>query len=416
MVMSIKMRKNRFLLKLPGIILIVIFSVVSCKKDSEEEKAYDYFVSGQLAFSLPASSISAVIDNLDDQYPGLNDIKPYMTSGIKVYKIVYNTIVNGNPVQVSGLISIPDTEGAYPVLSFQHGTITENVYSPSEFPLALDNQLVEFIASMGFVVLIPDYPGFGESADIPHPYLVKEPTVQSVIDFLRTAEEIFPSEYPGTEIENEYYLLGYSQGGWAILATHRKMELDFAGEFNLSGSVCGAGPYNIYDLLAEILELQEYPMPSYIGYILNSYSFYDQFSNPLTDILKEPYASDLVSLYDGSMSLGEINNHLTTNISDLFNSDFLAAYASSDDYSSLRDAMVNNSISAWNTAVPLFLGHGDADSDVYVSATENMYDAMINAGTSPAICSKVIYSGLDHREAIVPCIRDGLLFILDLRD
>jgi hypothetical protein len=64
----------------------------------------------------------------------------------------------------------------------------------------------------------------------------------------------------------------------------------------------------------------------------------------------------------------------------------------------------------------LFLGLGDADSDVYVSATENMYDAMINAGTSPAICSKVIYSGLDHREAIVPCIRDGLLFILDLRD
>ena len=42
----------------------------------------------------------------------------------------------------------------------------------------LTYQLVEIIASLGYVVVIADYPGFGESSQIPHPYLIKEPTVQ----------------------------------------------------------------------------------------------------------------------------------------------------------------------------------------------------------------------------------------------
>jgi len=31
-------------------------------------------------------------------------------------------------------------------------------------------RLIESIASMGFIVTIPDYIGFGASANLPHPY------------------------------------------------------------------------------------------------------------------------------------------------------------------------------------------------------------------------------------------------------
>jgi len=124
----------------------------------------------------------------------------------------------------------------------------------------------------------------------------------------------------------------------------------------------------------------------------------------LPELLKEPYASNLHNYYNGTFSLGEINGQLTTTLSDLFTPEFLSGYASSPAYSTVREAMTNNSITAWNTSVPLFLGHGDADTDVSVTATE------LN------ICTKTIYPGLDHGGAIVPCIRDGLLFLLDLRD
>jgi len=92
--------------------------------------------------------------------------------------------VKGNVINASGLICVPVTPGDYPVLSFQNGTNTVNADAPSEFPADYNYQLVEIIASLGYIVVIADYPGFGESAQIPHPYLVAEPTVRSLVDML----------------------------------------------------------------------------------------------------------------------------------------------------------------------------------------------------------------------------------------
>ena len=59
------------------------------------------------------------------------------------------------------------------------------------------------IASMGYVVVIPDYPGFGESADIPHPYLIKEPTVRSVVDMLFAVREMDTKELSDLTIRDD---------------------------------------------------------------------------------------------------------------------------------------------------------------------------------------------------------------------
>ncbi len=189
--------------------------------------------------------------------------------------------------------------------------------------------LVEAISSMGFIVVIPDYPGFGSSEQIPHPYLIAEPTVRALVDMLYALNEAGSAKFPGIVVENEYYLLGYSQGGWATLTLHKALELDYTNDFNLIGSVCGAGSYNMYDLFLSMIEADTYPMPSYLGYIINAYSAYDQFTNPVSDILNEPYAARLSSLYTGTLSLDEINNQLTTSISGLFKPEFLAGFASS---------------------------------------------------------------------------------------
>ena len=122
--------------------------------------------------------------------PDVSTLKPLVTSDIDVYKIVYKTTIDGKKINASGLVCVPSNPGEYPVLSFQNGTNTVNAYAPSEFAIDYPYQLIEIIASMGYVVVIADYPGFGESAQIPHPYLVKEPTVRSLVDMLYAVKEL----------------------------------------------------------------------------------------------------------------------------------------------------------------------------------------------------------------------------------
>ena len=238
------MKINRNVLLLAVSILLVSPFVNSCKKE-DHAPTYAYYVSKQFAVQYTAAYLNSMIDIVSGALPDIASLKPLIKSDIKVFKIVYKTTVNGDQINASGLIIVPVTTGNYPVLSFQNGTNTLNASSPSESPLDYNYQLVELVASMGYVVVFADYPCFGESAQIPHPYLIKEPTVRSLVDLLYTAKEMVSQEFPGLTLNDDYYLLGYSQGGWATLALHKALELDYSSDFNLKGSTCGAGPYNI---------------------------------------------------------------------------------------------------------------------------------------------------------------------------
>ena len=392
----------------------VIISVVSsCKKEDEPE--YKYFESKELILTYTTDYINNLLNYASGIYPELDDLKPYVLHSVDIYKVVYKTKINSKTINASGLICVPSEEGEYPLICFQNGTNTVNDYAPSEYANNPAYQFVEIIASMGYVIIMPDYPGFGESSEIPHPYLIKEPTVRSIIDMLFTARELDSGELPDLIIKNELYLMGYSQGGWATLSLHKALEQDYKAEFNLKGSACGAGPYDLNLLIDGMTNISTYPMPVYIGYIINAYSAYNQFTNPVSDILNEPYASRLGNLYNGTLTSDEINNQLTTSIPDLFTSDFLSGFESEAKYSSVRTSLTENSITAWNTSIPLFFIHGGGDTAVNPLTTENIYDGMIQAGTSTEICKKEIIPDLDHGDAVVPAMIKGLTFIMSLQ-
>jgi pimeloyl-ACP methyl ester carboxylesterase len=408
------MKRNHKYFKIIIYLLAGVLMVSSCRKD--ETPVYDHFVSDELVASYPATSINQFLDVAGQAYPEVNDIKPFITYDVNVYKMIYNTTINNEDLKVSGLVCIPATEGEYPVLSYQNGTNTLFSNAPSENPMNVSYELVEFISSMGFIVVLPDYPGFGESEHIPHPYLIKEPTVVSVVDMLRAVREACPEEFPGISDKDEYYLMGYSQGGWATFALHKALETEYSSEFNLKASTCGAGPYNMYNMFQGLVTTPTYPMPSYLGYIIYAYSAYDQFTNPVSDLLNEPYASRLSSLYNGMLSLPQINSQLTTSMTGLFRSDFISGFNNSPAYATIRSALGNNSVSAWNSRLPLLFVHGESDTDVSVTNTQYIYEAMMAAGTSPLLCRKILFPGLDHGSGLIPSMSSGLLFILDIRD
>ena len=409
------MKITRFLLKFSAIIFIFLIVVTSCSKD-DHGTGFSYFVSKEFSVTYTKTYITNLINTVSGSLPEVNILKPLVTGDINIYRMVYKTTVNGHQINASGLVCVPAIPGNYPVLSFQNGTNTVNAYAPSESAINYSYQFVEIIASMGYIVVIADYPGFGESAQVPHPYLVKEPTVRSLVDMLYAVKELAGSELPGITLKNEYYLLGYSQGGWATLALHKALELDYYDEFDLKGSACGAGPYNLFLLLQGMVNVTTYPMPVYLGYILNAYKAYDQFTNPVSDIFNEPYASKLSSLYTGLLTSDQINSQLTISIPGLITPDFLSGFATSPKYASVRDALNNNSVAAWHSYKPLLLIHGGKDTQVNPVSTEKMYTQMIQAGTSSDLCKKVIVPGVDHGDGVVPCMVQGILFLMNLNN
>ena len=182
------MKINRIILL--AFISIVLFSpfIGSCKK-AEQSKKYSYFVSKDFVNEYTTAYITNLLEIVSGPLPEIGPVKALIKSDVNIYKIVYKTTVKGNVINASGLICVPVTPGDYPVLSFQNGTNTVNADAPSEFPADYNYQLVEIMASLGYIVVIADYPGFGESAQIPHPYLVAEPTVRSLVDMLYTVKE-----------------------------------------------------------------------------------------------------------------------------------------------------------------------------------------------------------------------------------
>jgi len=408
------MIRNKKLLYKGGLLIAVLVAMVaSCRKD--EGPQYEYLVTADFVASFNVGYIDNMLNIAESSYPEIGELKQYLVNGIDIYRIVYKTEVNNEAIKASGLVCVPSSAGEYPVICFQNGTNTVNAYAPSEYPLNPLYQMAEAVSSFGYIMVIPDYPGFGESSGIPHPYLITEPTVRSITDMLYAVREFGAGELTDVDVRNEYYLMGYSQGGWATLCLHKAIEQDFSGDFDLRGSVCGAGPYNLTLLFNTMINAATYPMPVYIGYIINAYTAYHQFTNPVSDILNEPYASNLSSLYNGLQTAEEINNQLTATIQDLFTPAFLSGFDAAPQYSSVREAMVTNSVAAWKTEIPLLLIHGGSDNTVNPITTENMYTEMLTAGTAAQVIKKELIPGADHGEGIVPCMVSGLKFIRSIQ-
>jgi dienelactone hydrolase len=275
--------------------------------------------------------------------------------------------------------------------------------------------MIEYIASSGYVVIIPDYLGFGASKNMAHPYLHKESTVRTVMDMLRSVAEFDEEVAKDITITTDCYIMGYSQGGWATMALLYALENDYPSEFTVKAASCGAGPYDLAHFNVNVLDLTEYSNPVFLGYIANAYSTYDIYPNPLTDLFNEPYAGRIPGLYDGLHNSEEINGQLTTSIAGLFTAEYLSGADTDQKYAGVRSALWDNSITGWDSEVPILLLHGTADTDVMPVLSESMYNRMIGSGTSALNCFYVPMEGLDHSQAAVPAGFAGYQFFKTYR-
>lgn len=390
-------------------ILLLIFSFSACHNlfnNDDDEPEAKYLVSYEMVKSYLPVMVEALFEQMANEYPEMANMQERVKHGIIIYKITYKTTFQGEPKLASGLVCVPTGDGSFPVISYQNGTNTLHSNAPSVNPNYSYYLLLEAIASTGFVISMPDYLGFGSSNNMFHPYLHKESTVQTVLDMLRAVEEL--GTVRDFSLNNELYLTGYSQGGWATIQVQKAIEEKFSGEFNLKASAPGAGPYDLKSINEYILSQETYDMPYFFGYLYNSLIKLDEEAVPsIEEVFNSPYDSLVPTLFDGSKSGEEINEKLTSDVTELFTENYRLNFKTDTAFSSLLKALEANSVEAWNTSVPTRIIHGKADTWVPAAVSKNIYDDFVSKGAGNRV-EFIEIPGADHTSGIVPA---GLLSI-----
>jgi pimeloyl-ACP methyl ester carboxylesterase len=396
-------------------LLLLVFAGLflnSCKDtNTPEPKSYENYLSNELKSQITSQEALA---SFIKAAPEAVLISPLIRFDVEVRKITYKTIFKDKNIQASGLICIPKAAGNYPILSFQNGTNTLYSDAPSVNSGNDMFSIMESLTSMGFIVVIPDYIGFGASENLPHPYLDAKSSTQSILDMIRATKEYSTDDKVLAKPTKDLFIFGYSQGGWATMQLQKTIEKDYSSEFNLIASSCGAGPYSIEYMNKYIVDKIDYPMPYFLAYLLNSYVTIGAFTNPLTDFIQVPYAAKIPGLFDGKHSGGAINAELTTQMSNFLTPEYRAGYATDAKYAGVRSAFLSNSITAWNAKTPMKLFHGADDDLIPPGISQKMLADFKTAGMTDAQIQLITIPNVGHTTGVYPTGMQTILWFITL--
>lgn len=377
---------KHFTTKLLLVILPFILGVTlitSCQKVEEKDQLPQLFTDTQYLVSATlVADISA--NNISSRYSGDltqlgSELSGVQLSGVKVYKLVYKTIdAQGNSTLASGAFLFTTSSNTKPLLSYQHGTISNETGAPSIYNTLSDSFIAgTFLAALGYVVSMPDYLGYGENASSDHPYEHRKTLASASLDMLRAAKE-FSARNTEVSLNNQLFLTGYSEGGSATMALHQLIENNASSEFTITASAPGAGAYDKVSFAKDIMARNE-PMLNIKNYswVVLTYNKLYNLNRPLTYYFNEPYATNI-----GNQPEGEgITIDIEQNPSLLFTQQFRDGLNNDTD-TDFINALNDNSAFDWKPIAPMKLFHGTADQFVLFSNSQNAFNAMTTNGAS----------------------------------
>lgn len=379
--------------------LVISVAIVSCSEDDPRPQR-DRLVSATSVLSRDASELRTFIS-----VSGIDIDASLLQYDVEIFKIEYKTDYLDEEVMASGLVILPKTTDPVGMLSFQHGTIAAHRQAPTKLAInSTELILYSALAAPGFIGVVPDFLGFGSSEGILHPYYVEELTASAVVDMLKAAKELAIEE--GNKFNTKLFLAGYSQGGYATMAAHKAIETNGLEGFELIASFPASGGYDIKGVQEYFFSLTEYDQPFFLAYVAFAYQTTLDWSQPLSDFFKAPYADLIPGLFDGSKSGSEINEQLTTTIADLVTDDLRANIDTDSKYNYIVTAFNDNSLLDWVPQANMYMYHGTADVTVPYSTSIDTYDYFIAQGASTNTVTFTPLNGATHNTGVIPYVED----------
>ena len=195
----------------------------------------------------------------------------------------------GNPCTLSGTITVNKSliEDGRPyngILLFNHFTIYATSQAPSrgavEFPTGA--------ALTNFIIVSPDYYGFGITEKEPQAYCISRANGRAALDAYLAAKRLI--EDLEVKKGDDFVIAGYSEGGQTTMGVLREIS-ERHPEIKVKRAFAGDGPYDInsmYDTIAK----GDTEMPSTVCNLLYAYNHFFSLGYDIHDYLKDPVAAN----------------------------------------------------------------------------------------------------------------------------
>ena len=194
----------------------------------------------------------------------------------------------GKPCTLSGTITVDKTliEDNKPyngILLYNHFTIYATTQAPSrgavEFPTGA--------AFTNFIVVAPDYYGFGITEKEPQAYCISRANGRASLDAYLAAKRLI--EDLNVKKGDDFVIAGYSEGGQTTMGVLREIS-ERHPEIKVKRAFAGDGPYDINSMYDTIT--QGYTeMPSTACNVLYAFNHFFRLGYGIHDYLKDPVAS-----------------------------------------------------------------------------------------------------------------------------
>lgn len=286
---------------------------------------------------------------------------PAARFGVTLYRVTYPSVIpelGNRPVMASGLVAVPDGAGdALPMVSYQHGTVFDRSYVPSQPENSTETRLALLtFAAQGYVVIGADYFGRG-SSDLPDSYLVKASTQQATYDMLRAARQVLAALgiTPGPLFPS-----GWSQGGWATMALLQKLES--LGEPVAAAGVA-SGPMDISLLINRWLNnpqpVDASYLPAAVAMQIEAKAFYNQMPGIDAVAIEPAYLEAARAFYAGDIDYWDFAKRTPSKLADFIRREFRDTIAAGQGtYWTLLDA---SEVYRWRRKTPVRSWYGGKD-------------------------------------------------------
>jgi pimeloyl-ACP methyl ester carboxylesterase len=392
--------------KLKYLTLLVTSILFSCGEDvdSSVKAAETKFISAEETATLSAETLKMLASSF-----GQKQIADLLHYGVKSYKLTYNTNFKGNTIKASGLLMVPvGITGPAPMISLQHGT----TFIKEDAPTTSGGYTgMELFASAGYIGLMPDYIGYGESSEVFHPYYDKEHSAMTVIDMIKATKEFLTTEK--IAFNEQLFLAGYSEGGYVTLAAAHELETNADHKLSVTAVAAGAGGYDLKQMLSGISTNAYYSYPSYLAFVMKSYNETYNWKKPLSYFFSVKYADSVQTYLNGEHEGWTINSRLSTDLNKLFDPEFYTRLKDSAGEPELKEAIRNNSVGGWNTSIPTRLYHGTKDEIIPYSNSEATLKNFREAGSS-GVTLTPIPNGT-HGSSFLPMMQDFIPWFLTMK-
>ena len=292
----------------------------------------------------------------------------------KIIEIVgtYPSIdIEGNPITLSGKVMLPKNGIPKRMILVSHYTVCSNAEAPSNC-FSLEGVLV----NSGYGLIIPDYIGYGVTAQEVHPYLVMDVTAHNVVDMYLAVKPWL--EAVGRSADDPSLdLMGYSQGGATTMAVQYLIETDFSNADSMDHIMlhrvfAGGGPYDVKATYERFVTTDTAGYPVAVPLVLQGMIKGNKLNMQLSDMMK-PFLCEHMDEWINSkrFTSAQINQLIGTKVTHELLTDE-AMEQKSEKVAELYKAMTLNSITAydWDPQAPVYMMHSIDDETVpYTNAT-----------------------------------------------